>query len=173
MTRLNSRVSVFALLAIVLAAAPAFAQQEQGDKSFSGYGSLSFAKAGDSGTYAMGVIGATLGVFATKQLEIGGSAALLFSGGAGSGTDVSGTIGAYGRQYFLQDRTRPYVGLQILKPVASGATGFYAQAAVGVRQYINRNGSVFIEANYGMAHAEGETIWQDYPGLVFGFAVVF
>ena len=173
MTRWNSRFSIFALLVIVLAAAPAFAQQEQGDKSFSGYGSLTFAKAGLSGTYATGVIGATLGVFATKQTELGGSTALFFTSGGGGGTDVFGTVGAYGRQYFLQDRTRPYVGLQVLKPVASGASGFLAQASLGVRQYINRNGSFFIEANYGMSHAEGETIWQDYPGLVFGFAVVF
>jgi hypothetical protein len=199
------------LFALVVGAAPAFAQQEKGDTSLAGYGSFQFTKvpsfdttgrgtSDSGGTNTTGLVGVQFGKFATKQLEVGVLSQLIISGGGGSGTVVVGLIGGYTKYYFGKDRTRPYLGFQAGADItqapgfdsttgnasdSSTTTNFRANLTAGVRNYITRNGALFIELNYGATFGGGSsdqfasdttsssTKWDSYPSVVFGFSIVF
>lgn len=168
----HSTATLFVTLALF--AAPAFAQHEQGDKSLSGYGSIMFMKNSEDSLTGSGTVGARFGVFAGANLEIGALTSLSISG-SGDGTDVAGTLGGFITQYFKSDRTRPYVGLQAQALLAPGldTTPFIMQGTLGLRHYMNRNSAFFVEGAYGATRAEGETYWDDFPTINFGFTVVF
>jgi hypothetical protein len=173
---------------VVAGAAPAFAQHEKGDKNLSGYGFLSFQKGVDtgfesSGSSTTGLIGAQIGRFISAQTEVGGVSNLIVSSGGGAGT--TGSFGAYGKHYYGSDKTRPYVGVQGLVDISRSSSdfsgrgesttssNFRANVTAGVRHYVNRNGAVFAEANYGAVFGSGGHSFDDFPQLVFGFSVVF
>ena len=181
MKDLNRRFWPAALVVLSLGAAPAFAQHEQGDVSLGGYGMLMFQKAGDT-TFKVGFVGAQFGKFITSEREVGALTQLTFTSGAGT-SSVSGRLGGYGKQYFGQDKTRPYLGAQVvLDMMGAGGqettTGLGLTATAGVRHYLSRNGALWGELDYGVrlgGAAEGESSFNfdSFPQLVFGFSIIF
>lgn len=167
-------------IAVTFMPLPALAQHEKGDVSLSGFGSLSLQ------SDATGLVGAQLGLFVSRNMELGGSAQVFiattttptfnsrgFQTGSTTSTDVSGTVGGYLRKYWGADRTRPYLGLNADIPITSGSSGVFGRGSLGVRFYKSRNASFYLEGQYGAAFVSGETTFDKGPTVVFGFAVVF
>ncbi len=128
MTQLFRRMWPAALVVFLLGVTPAFAQHEKGDVSLGGYGTVMLMKipdptTGESSTSGIGFVGAQLGKFIRSNTEVGALSQITFFTGSGeSGT--TGTLGGYGKYYFGTDKTRPYVGGQLvvnLRPEADRA----------------------------------------------------
>lgn len=161
------------LLACAVVAAQAAAQQEAGDKSVSVYGDVSYVSASGSG-YTSGVAYGSIGYFMTRQLELDANVGLNFSesSGAGGGTSVGTQVGGGVIYNFAVERQTayPYIGFDYLEVISTGSSLGAYRPHGGVRNFLNRNTALVIDAGATMATSAGSTVNPDVRlGLTFVF----
>jgi hypothetical protein len=160
---------------IVFAAAPAFAQAQQGDKEVLLNGDMTTAFGGGAAASATtGNVSTGLGYYFTQAVEVFGALNVGFSRDALAGTDVDAGMGLAFRYNFARParQTVPYVGVQYaLNSFKNAGDSSYIQPNAGFKYYLQRNTAFDVNISYGhaLSSSGGGSIIRESFGLVFGF----
>lgn len=134
--------SVLAALAL---AAPAAAQAQAGDSEVQMFGF--FTMQSRNADTASGTIAVNYGKFVTDLWQLGGGPQISIS--AGSPVDVTSGVNAFVRRYFGATKVQPYFGGEFYMMDVTAADFTYANAILGVKNYISERAAIDFKGGYG------------------------
>jgi hypothetical protein len=137
----------------MLAASPAAAQQEQGDKELSIFATTATSFGGGTPTFTNGTIVPGIGYFITRQVEVSGISFISISGGGGTGTSVDFGLGGTLDYNFAKEGRKafPYLGIELDWFNVSGSprtNDVEIRPHGGFKFFVKRNVALDLNAGY-------------------------